>query len=180
MDTLLAAQQNALDGLHARLYGRGLLGSPARDQRQRSAGDRLYSAAWLLVLLWGAMGLVQGWQRGHSGAMLVVLLVIAGMPAVWLHCRLPHRRTREGHIAVRQARRNLHLRRPLTSADPLMPLGLALLGPTALGGDLAQLRKDLGLLKARDAGGSGCGGGSCGSTGDGGDGGDGGCGGGGD
>ena len=36
------------------------------------------------------------------------------------------------------------------------------------------------MLKARDAGGSGCGGGSCGSTGDGGDGGDGGRGGGGD
>ena len=178
-ETLLSAQYAALNGLHADLYHRGLLNAPARDQRHRNAGDRIYSAAWLLILLWGVLRLVYGWQHGHAISLLVILLVVALLLGGLMHSRLPHRRTREGHAAVRQATRNLCAARPLVSTDRQMPLGLALLGPGALGPDLEPLRDSLGLLQPRDAGGSGCGGTSCGGSGGCG-GSDGGCGGGGD
>lgn len=178
-DTLLAAQQTALDGLHARLYGRGLVSSPARDQRQRSAAELAYAAAWALVLLWGVLRLVYGWQHGHAISLLAVLLVVGLVLGSVMHSRLPNRLTREGIAAVRQATRDLRAFRPLTLSNPLMPLGLALLGPGALGDELAPLREQLAALQPRDSGGSGCGTSSCGGD-SGGGGSDGGCGGGGD
>ena len=178
-ESLLAAQQAALDALHARLYGRGLLSSSERDKRQRGLLDLIYGAVWLVVLLWGAQRLFYGWLHGRPLTHLAVMLAVSLFLAALIHRRLPHRRTREGHAAVRQATRRLSKRRPLGLSDPLMPLGLALVGPSVLAEELAPLRDGLALLPVRDAGGGGCGGGGCGA--DGGCGGsDGGCGGGGD
>ena len=177
-EALLPALQVPLDQLHARLHARGLLSTPSRSQRQPSATDRLYSAAWTLVLAWGALRVVHGWQRGYAVSLLVVLIGIGAVLALVMHKQLPHRRTREGHAAVRQARRQLQQRRSLTMGSPHLALGVALLGTGVLGAGMHPLHDSMALLNPHTSGGSGCGGTGCGGSGGGG--GDGGCGGGGD
>ena len=176
---LLAALQAPLDELHARLYAQGWLTSPTRTQRQRSEGDRLYSALWGVALLWGGLRVAYGLQHGYPVSLLVVLLIVATLLALLMHHLLPHRRSREGHAVLRQARRRLVRRSEMTLSDPHLALGVAVYGLGALGPTLQPLRDSVGLLQPRDAGGSGCGSTGCGA-GSGCGGGDGGCGGGGD
>ena len=176
---LLAALQAPLDELHARLHAQGWLTSPTRTQRLRSEGDRLYSALWGVALLWGGLRVAYGLQHGYPVSLLVVLLIVATLLALLMHHLLPHRRSREGHAVLRQARRRLVRRSEMTLSDPQLALGVAVYGLGALGPTLQPLRDSVGLLQPRDAGGSGCGSTGCGA-GSGCGGGDGGCGGGGD
>ena len=176
---LLTALQAPLDELHARLYAQGWLTSPTRTQRLRSEGDRLYSALWGVALLWGGLRVAYGLQHGYPVSLLVVLLIVATLLALLMHHLLPHRRSREGHAVLRQARRRLVRRSEMTLSDPHLALGVAVYGLGALGPTLQPLRDSVGLLQPRDAGGSGCGSTGCGA-GSGCGGGDGGCGGGGD
>ena len=171
---LLAALQAPLDELHARLYAQGWLTSPTRTQRQRSEGDRLYSALWGVALLWGGLRVAYGLQHGYPVSLLVVLLIVATLLALLMHHLLPHRRSREGHAVLRQARRSLVRRSEMALSDPQLALGVAVYGLGALGPTLQPLRDSVGLLQPRDAGGSGCGSTGCGAGGGCG-GGDGGC-----
>ena len=171
---LLAALQAPLDELHARLYAQGWLTSPTRTQRLRSEGDRLYSALWGVALLWGGLRVAYGLQHGYPVSLLVVLLIVATLLALLMHHLLPHRRSREGHAVLRQARRRLVRRSEMTLSDPQLALGVAVYGLGALGPTLQPLRDSVGLLQPRDAGGSGCGSTGCGA-GSGCGGGDGGC-----
>ena len=171
---LLAALQAPLDELHARLYAQGWLTSPTRTQRQRSEGDRLYSALWGVALLWGGLRVAYGLQHGYPVSLLVVLLIVATLLALLMHHLLPHRRSREGHAVLRQARRSLVRRSEMALSDPQLALGVAVYGLGALGPTLQPLRDSVGLLQPRDAGGSGCGSTGCGA-GSGCGGGDGGC-----
>ena len=171
---LLAALQAPLDELHARLHAQGWLTSPTRTQRQRSEGDRLYSALWGVALLWGGLRVAYGLQHGYPVSLLVVLLIVATLLALLMHHLLPHRRSREGHAVLRQARRRLVRRSEMALGDPQLALGVAVYGLGALGPTLQPLRDSVGLLQPRDAGGSGCGSTGCGAGGGCG-GGDGGC-----
>ena len=171
---LLAALQAPLDELHARLYAQGWLTSPTRTQRQRSEGDRLYSALWCVALLGGGLRVAYGLQHGYPVSLLVVLLIVATLLALLMQHLLPHRRSREGHAVLRQARRRLVRRSEMTLSDPQLALGVAVYGLGALGPTLQPLRDSVGLLQPRDAGGSGCGSTGCGAGGGCG-GGDGGC-----
>ena len=171
---LLAALQAPLDELHARLYAQGWLTSPTRGQRLRSEGDRLYTALWGVALLGGGLRVAHGLQHGRPVALLVVMLIVATLLALLMQHLLPHRRSREGHAVVRQARRSLVRRSEMALSDPQLALGVAVYGLGALGPTLQPLRDSVGLLQPRDAGGSGCGSTGCGAGGGCG-GGDGGC-----
>ena len=160
---LLAALQAPLDELHARLHAQGWLTSPTRTQRQRSEGDRLYSALWGVALLWGGLRVAYGLQHGYPVSLLVVLLIVATLLALLMHHLLPHRRSREGHAVLRQARRRLVRRSEMALSDPQLALGVAVYGLGALGPTLQPLRDSVGLLQPRDAGGSGCGSTGCGA-----------------
>lgn len=118
--------------------------------------------------------MAHGLQHGRPVALLVVMLIVATLLALLMQHLLPHRRSREGHAVLRQARRRLVRRSEMALSDPQLALGVAVYGLGALGPTLQPLRDSVGLLQPRDAGGSGCGSTGCGAGGGCG-GGDGGC-----
>lgn len=169
-----------LDTLHQRLLDRGLVHAPGRDQRRHQWRDRLYFYGWLGLLVWGGLRFVHGVQHGHPVVFLFFLLLLALVSIATFRKRLPHRLTREGQAAVREARSRLRRRDALGLKDAQMPLALALLGTGVLAANLQPLKEALVQTGGKDTGGSGCGASGGGSDGGGGDGGGcGGCGGGG-
>jgi uncharacterized protein (TIGR04222 family) len=177
LDEAVAGAQPQLDALHQRLHARGLLTGAQRAVRTRQLPEQLYHAGWLLLLLWGGLRALQGWQRGYPVAGLLVLMALAFIAMALFRRRLPHRLTREGRAQLQGARAALTARRALKLAHPAMPMALALLGASVLADELQPLRQALAPATQDKSGSSGCGGsGGCSGGGDGG-GGCGGCGG---
>ncbi|MCA0325749.1 MAG: TIGR04222 domain-containing membrane protein [Proteobacteria bacterium] len=173
----IRAGRPTFDRMHHGLHARGCLTHPERDGRAWAQGDRLLLVAWVAVLLWGEARTMQGWERGYPVGGLLLLMALSLVTMLLFSRHLPARRTREGRALLRAARQRLPRRRARTLADPLLPLGLALLGLRALGPDLQAVRQALEPITQNQSGSSGCGGSDSGGGGGGDGGGDGGCGG---
>ncbi|MDO5625772.1 MAG: TIGR04222 domain-containing membrane protein, partial [Pseudomonadota bacterium] len=146
----------ALDTLHAQLHARGLLRGASRQRRAHSGGAWALRAAWVVLWVVGGLRVLHGWQRGLPVGHLLLLGIVSLVVGAVFWWRLPQRLTRAGQEAVRRARLGLRRRKDLSRLDPLMPLGLALLGTAALADDMLPLKQA--MARRDSAGGSGCGG----------------------
>jgi len=164
--------QPELDALHGQLHARGWLLSPERERRGLATADRLLYGSAALLLAWGVLRIGHGLARGYPTGFLIALTVVALMVTLLVWRVHPGRASREGRVALKEARQALSRRRQLGLSDPLLPMAMALLGLGVLSTEAqASLGTALAPMQPRDAGGSGCGGSSCGGSDGGGDGG---------